>query len=552
MLQRFRGSGRAFAAVARSPNLLRMQLSFGAGWTAEWAFTVALGILAYRNGGAAAVGLISFLRMAPPALLAPLASTMADRFARDRVLVWSSLLRAVATALAAVVLLTGGPIAATYALATLAACIFILFRAAHSALLPALCGTPLELTSAIMARGLVDSVSTLVGPLLAGLLLSITTVAVTFLVVAALAACSGLLLVRLPYEPLRRVAHAPLRRLFAETVEGFRAISRHRDAALLIGLALVQTFTRGCLLVFLVVIGFDLLETGQIGVALLTAAVGAGATVGSMAALFLVSGRRLAVIQGFGVALWGLPLVLCGALPDAPLVVGLMAVIGIGNALVDVGLFTLLARLVPENLLGRVFGTLESLIALTVAVGSLITPAVIAVLGLRGALVAVGVVAPLAVAFAWSRLRVIDRSIVIRNEEITVLKQVDMLAPLPMPMIENLATHVSHETVSQGRDVFAQGETGDRFYVIEHGQADVIGDGRLIRTLGPGDCFGEIALLRETPRTATVHARTALQLSVLDRADFLIAVGGYSASARGAQGLLDDRLTTFTPQQPAR
>ena len=550
VLQRFRGSGQALAVVAHNPNLARMQLSFGTAWTAEWAFTVALGVLAFRNGGAPAVGLVSFLRMGPPALLAPLASTLADRFARDQVLVWSSLLRAAATALAALVLIAGGPIAATYALATLAACVFILFRAAHSALLPALSSTPVELTSATMTRGLVDSISTLVGPLLAGLLLSVTTVAATFAIIAALAASSGVLLMRLSFESPPAPVPPPLRRMVGEAVDGFRAISRHRDAALLIGLALVQTFTRGCLLVFLVVLAFDLLRTGQVGVALLTAAVGAGATLGSAGALVMVSGRRLAAIQGIGVALWGLPLVLCGALPYAPLVVALMGVIGVGNALVDVGVFTLLGRLVPEELLGRVFGTLESLIALTVALGSLITPAVIAVAGLRGALVVLGVLAPLAVLVAWRRLRVIDASIVIRDEEIGVLKRVAMLEPLPLPMIETLANHVSHSEVDAGRAVFHQGDAGDRFYVIEDGEADVIGDGHLVRTLRSGDCFGEIALLRDTPRTATVRARTTLRLYTLSRADFMLAVSGYSATASAAQSLLDERLATFVPGPP--
>jgi Cyclic nucleotide-binding domain len=488
--------------------------------------------------------------LAPPALIAPFTSTLADRFRREHVLIWSGYGRAVATAVAAAVLVGHGPIAATYALAVLASCAFIVFRAAHSALLPALCRTPLELISATTSRGLVDSLSTLLGPLLAAVLLSVASPAGAFAAVAALSLSSAVLLTAVAYEPSPRAAPPPLRELVGEVGEGFRALRRYRDAGFLISLALVQTFTRGCLTVFLVVIAFDLLDSGQVGVAVLTAAIGAGATAGSLGALLLVSGRRLAVIQGIGVALWGIPLTLSGALPNAPLIFVLMCAVGVGNALVDVGLFTLPARLVPEMLLGRVYGTLESLIAATVALGSLITPLVIAAAGLRGALIVLGLIAPAVIAVSWRRLRRIDRSVVHRDHEIAVLQQVGMLEPLPMPMIENLAVHLTKGLVAEGADVVRQGDPGDLFYVIEDGEADVIGDGRLIQTLRPGDCFGEIALLRDSPRTATVRARTPLQLYMLSRADFLHAVGGYSASRRGAESLLDERLTTFTPQSP--
>jgi Cyclic nucleotide-binding domain len=281
----------------------------------------------------------------------------------------------------------------------------------------------------------------------------------------------------------------------------------------------------------------------------LTAAVGAGAVIGSVGAVTVVTGRRLAAIQGIGVALWGLPLALSGAFPYGPVVLGLMCVIGIGNALVDIGLFTLLARLVPEELLGRAFGALESLIAFTVAVGSLIAPLTIHLLGLRGALLVLGLVAPVAVALAWPRLRPIDAAVVHRDAEIAILNRVGVLQPLPMPAIENLAVRAGHLLVTAGEDVVHQGDVADRFYVIDDGHADVLGDGHLVRTLGPGDCFGEIALLRDTTRTATVRAQTELRLVTLERIDFLFAVTGYASSAVEAESLSRERLNAFTPAE---
>ena len=545
--RRLAASGRAFSATARNPSLLRAQLAFGAAWSAEAAFTVALGVVAFRDGGAGAVGLVAFARTAPAALVAPVGTAFADRFQRDRVLLCSCLVRAGATGAAATVLAAGGPKVAVYALAVISTAAFRLFRPAHSALLPGLCNTPFELSSANVVRGLLDSLSTLLGPLAAALLLVLTSPAGVFTTSAVLSATAGVLLLRLSYERPPRSRPQPLRRIVHETGEGFQALARYRDAGLLIGLALMQALTQGFLYVFVVVLALDQLDMGASGVGLLTAAVGAGAVASSLAASSFVSGRRLATLEGIGVMLWGLPLTLSGALPREPVVLGLMAVIGIGNALVDIGLHTLPARLVPENVLARVFGAKASLTAMAIAVGSFITPFAIDALGVRGALIVLGLVAPATAALAWRRLRAIDAAIAHRDKEIEVLNDVAMFRPLPMPAIDELALHVDGVRVSEGQEVFHQGDQGDRFYVIEDGEAEVIGDGRVIRALRSGDGFGEIALLHDTVRTATVRARTPLRLYTLDRHHFLSAVTGYESSEREADALVLDRLTAFNP-----
>ena len=545
--KRLAASGRAFSATARNPGLLRAQLAFGGAWTAEAAFTVALGVVAFRDGGAETVGLVAFVRTAPAALLAPVGTAFADRFSRDRVLVWSCLVRAGATGAAATVLHAGGPKVAVYALAVIATAAFRLFRPAHSALLPGLCNTPFELSSANVVRGLLDSLSTLLGPLAAALLLALSSPAAVFATSAGLSLAAAILLLGLSYERPPRGRPQPLRRIAYETVEGFRALKRYPDAGLLIGLAMLQALTQGFLYVFVVVLALEQLGMGASGVGLLTAAVGAGAVASSLGASTFVTGRRLATLEGIGVMLWGLPLTLSGALPHEPVVLGLMCVIGIGNALVDIGLHTLPARLVPEELLARVFGAKASLTAASIAVGSFITPLAIDLLGVRGALVVLGLVAPVAASLAWRRLYAIDAAIAHRDEEIEVLNDVAMFRPLPMPAIDELALHVEHVDVAAGEEVFHQGERGDRFYVIENGEAEVIGDSRVIRTLRSGDGFGEIALLQDTLRTATVRARTPLRLYTLDRRHFLSAVTDYESSEREADALVLDRLTAFNP-----
>lgn len=540
--KRLAESRRAFSATIRNRNLRRAQLAFGATWTAEWAFTVALAVVAFRDGGATAVGVVGFARMAPAALLSPFGAALGDRFRRDRVLVWSCVVRAAATAAAALLIAIGASNLAVYALAALATAGFTVFRPAHSALLPGLCTSPSELMSANVVRGLLDSLSMLLGPLLAALLLSVSSPAAVFATTAALAAASAALLLRLSYEAPPRGAAQPLRRIGHETLEGFRALVRYRDAGLLIGLGLAQTLTRGFLNVFVVVIALELLDRGDPAVGVLTAAVGAGAVVGSLGASMFISGRRLAAVEGIGVALWGVPLTLCGVLPYELTVLALMCVIGAANALVDIGLYTLPARLVAEDLLARVFGAKESLTALSVAVGSLVTPPAIELLGIRGALALLGLVGPALVALAWRRLRAIDASITYRDEDIGVLQQVAMLRVLPVPAIDNLALRLGRAEVEAGHEVFRQGDVGDLFYVIADGQADVIRDGNLIRTMGPGEAFGEIALLRKTTRTTTVRARTPLRLCTLDGRDFASAISGYPSSGREAETLVVQRL----------
>ena len=545
--KRLAASARAFSATARNPGLLRAQLAFAATWTAEAAFTVGIAVVAFRDGGAEAVGIVAFARLAPTALFTPFGTALADRFPRDRVLVWSCLVRAAATATATFLLVAGAPHGAVYGLAVLSTAAFRLFRPAHSALLPRLCNTPFELRSANVVRGLFDSLSTLLGPLAAALLLGLGSPAAVFVTSAALSFASGVLLLGLSYEAPPRGRPQALRRIAHETVEGFQALARYRDAGVLIGLALMQTLTQGFLSVFVVVLALEQLGMGESGVGLLTAALGAGAVMSSLGATMRLTGKRLAALQGVGVMLWGLPLTISGALPYAPVVVGLICVIGIGNSLVDIGLHTLPARLVPEELLARVFGVKASLTALTGAVGAFVTPFAIDLLGIRGALVLLGLLAPAAVALAWSRLHAIDAAIARRDREIGVLNGIAMFRPLPMPAIDLLALNVDHVEVAAGQEVFHQGDQGDRFYVIEDGEAEVIGDGRPIRKLGSGDGFGEIAVLQERSRTATVRARTPLTLRGLDRRHFRSAVSGYESSRRKAEALVLDRIGAFAP-----
>lgn len=540
----------AFSSNWRNPNLRRAQLSFLGAWTAEWAFTVALGIVAYADGGALAVGLVGLLRMAPSALLAPLLSPFADRGRRERVLIVVSGLRGIATAAAAITVAMAGPTLFVYALAALSTVAATLFRPAHSALLPTLCRTGHELTSANVVRGMLDSIATLIGPLLAAVLLAVADVAVVFGFAAAASLWAALLLLRVRYEAAPRAAAPRGPGLLREAAEGIRAVAGHRDLQLILGLAAAQSLTRGALTVFSVVVAIELLGIGESGVGALMAAVGVGAVGGSLAASFLVGSRRLGGWFAVGVALWGLPLALIGVFPEHVVALVLLAGIGVGNALIDVAGFTLVARLAPDAVLARVFGVLESLVAVSIGVGSLLASALVEWLGIPAALIAVGLVCPVLAVLSLRRLRGLDSAVGDLDGAIRPLQRIPMLATLPLPAVEQLARAIEVLEAPAGEAVITEGELGDTFFVIETGEADVVGDGRVVATLGEGEGFGEIALLRRSRRTATVRARTALRLAALDAERFVLAVLGYAPSSAAALARVDDALERYGSGAP--
>lgn len=544
---RLRGVAGALATNLRHRDLRRAQLSFGAAWTSEWALTIGLSIVAFRDGGAAAVGLVALLRLTPGALLSPFLATIADRVRRERVIAAIGIVRGSSIAAMAGLLAAGSPLAAVYALAVVATIAGTPFRAAHSALLPSLCTTPEQLTSANAVRGMLDSLSILTGPLIAALLLEVGSPAAVFAAAAAASLWSGLLVLRLSYEAAPQAPRDGRASIFTDVSEGFRALAVHRDLALLIGLGVSQTFTRGCLNVLTVVMAIELLDMGEAGVGLLSAAVGAGAVIGSFGASLLVHSRRLSAWFGLSIALWGLPLALIGAVPEQGAALALLGLIGVANAILDVSGFSVMARLAPDEVLARVFGIFEALIALTIGLGSILTPVAIDALGIRGALIAIGAIGPSLAALCWLRLRAIDRSMQRRDEELAHLRAVPMLQPLPVPVMDRLARHMTRASVAAGDAVFRQGDAGDRFFVISSGEADVIGDGKHIRTLGSNESFGEIALLQDVPRTTEVRARTDLDLYTLHRDVLVPVVSGYTRSATAAQTTVDRMLAAFRP-----
>jgi len=534
----------AFRAVFRNPDLRRIELALTGSVTGEWAYAIALAVYAFDRGGAAAVGLVGLIRFLPAAVSAPFAAVLGDRFRRGRVMVASDVLRALAMAAAAAAILGGAPAGVIYALAGFVSVVSTAFRPAQAALLPSLARTPEELTASNVASTTIESVGSFAGPALGGLLLAATSAGVVFAATAATFVWSALLVLGVASEPPAG-ARGRGPGIRAEALAGFRTIAVEARLRLVVALYGAQTLVAGALNVLIVVAALDLLDLGKSGPGFLNSAVGVGGLAGAVVALALVGRRRLATDFGLGLFLWGVPIALIGVWPhEAPALV-LLAVLGVGNTLVDVAALTLLQRAAPDEVLARVFGVIESLLVGAVGLGAILAPLLVSLFGIRGALIATGALLPVLTVLSWRRLVRIDSEVTVPVRELGLLRGLPMFAPLSGATLEHLAGSLRGLRVRAGEEIVREGEPGDHFYVIASGEVDVRVGGRPATELGPGDYFGEIALLREVPRTATVVASTDVELFTLDRDEFVAAVTGHPESRDAADAVIGARLGTL-------
>ncbi|HEY2938667.1 MAG TPA: MFS transporter [Gaiellaceae bacterium] len=534
-------SMRTFAAVFRNEDLRRLELAWSGSIIGQWGYEVALAVFAYRAGGATAVGLVGLVRLLPAAAVAPFAALLGDRFPRKRVMVAADLVRACAMGGAAAAVFAGAPAAAVYALAVVTALTGTAFQPAQAALLPALARSPEELTAANATSTTLESVGFFVGPALGGLLLAVTSVGAVFSVTAGLFLWSALVLGRMRAESRGGAVVEP-ESIVREALAGFRAIAGLGRLRLLVGLYGAQTLAAGVLRVLLVVTALRILDVGPSGVGFLNSAVGVGALAGMLVVLAVIGTRRLAGVFQLGLVLWGVPLALLGIWPSVAAALLLFGVLGVGNTLVDVAGLTLVQRTAPEEVRARVFGVLESVLLATIGIGAILAPLLTAAFGPRGALIAAGGgLTALALPF-WRPLAALDAATARPGPELDLLREIPIFAPLPPVTLEQLVSRLSSVRVAAGDDVFRRGDVGDRFYVIGEGEAEVAFDDRQPVTLGRGGYFGEIALLRDMPRTATVTARTDLELYALERDDFLAAVTGHAPSAEAADAVIAAHL----------
>jgi MFS family permease len=534
----------ALGEVFANPSLRRIQLANASSIVGGWAYVVALAVFAYQENGAYAVGLLATVRWLCGGIAAPLAGVVGDRYPRVRVMITSDLVRAgVLGAMAVAVLVDASPFL-VYSLAVAATLAATPFGPAQAALLPQLARSPTELTAANASAAAVDNIGSFAGPALGGLLVAAAGVETVFATAAGLYLCSALLVARLRHREQHEPASddedgGSLRAALA----GFRTLAGVPRLRLVVGLLAAQTVVDGALDVLIVVLALETLEAGASGLGFLNSAAG----VGGIAAVLVIGGvaarRRLASSLGIGIVLWGFPLALIGIWPEQAVALVLLALVGAGGTIVGVAGDTLLQRAAPPDLLARVFGAVDGVLLVALALGSLGAPFLVDTIGVRAALIVTGALLPVLAALTWTRLVAIDAAAAVPERQVELLSSSPIFAPLDPATLEALALRLQPRRVDAYEVVFAQGKAGDEYYLVDSGRLTVAVDGETISELAEGDGFGEIALLRDVPRTATVTALEETSLYALERDDFLAAVSGHAHSRAAAESLVTSRLS---------
>jgi len=510
----------------------------------EFATWIAILVYAFERGGATEMGAVSAILLVPSAVVAPLAAYAGDRFRRDRVLAVDYVVQGLALGATAATLYADAPAGLVYAAATVASISITFTRPAQNSLLPALTATPGDLTAANVVSGVVEGMGKMLGPIIAGILLGTSGSAAVFAAFAVVTLIGALLVARLRVDvaavtPEARIDAADV---FHETLRGFETLRRASEPRLVVLLLSAGVIVVGALDVLFVATAIDLLDIGAGGAGFLSAAFGAGAIVGAASTIMLVGRRRLTPSLAGGAVLFGAPIGLVAVAPSAVSAPVLLAAAGAGRSVGDVSGRTLLQRISPNDVLSRVFGVLEGLMMLALVVGSVGAAVLIEVSGVQTALVVVGAFLPIIILVSSGRLLSIDRSAEAPDAEILrLLRAIPFFAPLPAPSMERVMADVIARDAAAGDVLIREGDPGDLFYVIVEGTVEITRGGEHVSEQGPGAYVGEIALLRDVPRTASVIAKTPLRLLALEREPFLLAVTGHPVSHEAARAVATAR-----------
>jgi MFS family permease len=531
-------------AALTNPGLRRIVAGWSAGIAGDNALLVAILIIAFQQGGPLAVGVYGVVRIAPSIIAGPLLAGPASRQPPTRLLLTVQFIRTIAAMAAVGVILTGGWLPALFVVNAIGATAGALVRPLQAAALPSLARTPGELVAANVALSTGEGLGGFGGPLLAGILVTLsgsTAAAVAGAILFGLATLSMAGLgasaddeAEVAAERRAREAHAERRASggpLGDLTAGLRIV-RHRPgvAALLLGLG-AQVVTRGLMSTLITVAAFDLLGLGEPGVGTLNAAWGLGGLLGALAAVSLANRRELGPAYAVSLVIWGLPLAVIGLLPLPIVAFAAMFVSGAGNATLDISGFTLLQRIVPSVGRMAIFVLLEAIVGLGLGIGSILAPVLIAGLGDRGALAVAGAILPIAAVATWGWVQRVDEEAVVASEELAILRSSPMFERLPMTALERLAESMRSVTFAPDSEVVREGEKGDAYLIVGSGRVEVSQAGHPIAELGPGEAFGEIALLRGVPRTASVRAMVPSTIYTIACSHFQEAIAGPTSAA---------------------
>jgi len=532
----------AFSSLAANTALLRVLAAYLLFILTEYAVWIAMLVFAYNRGGTVVAGLVAVAQLAPAAVVAPVAASLADRRSPVVMLAGGYLAQVAGMAGTAVSIGAGAPLAA-YAAAVFASTAVTTTRPAQSALIPSLAATPDQLTAANVVAGWLEAAGAAAAGLLVGVLISLAGVGSVFAVCAGLGLAAALLVAGLRAPSLAAQAEAEVEASTAGVAEGLRLAVRQPRLRLMLALLTADAVVVGALDLLVVILALTVLGRPPSWAGYLEFAFGAGAVLAATVSALLV-GRRL------GGPILAAALGLSGALavvafgPGLAGTVILLAVAGAGHLLLEVATRTLLQRSVPPRLIGRIFGVLEGFTMAGLAIGALLVPALAHLGGSRLAVLGVAAVLPLAAVAGGRAVFRLDAGTAVPVVEIALLRSLPLFAELPAPAIEGLAAALRPVRLEAGAVLIRQGDPGDAYFAIAAGELDAEQDGHFLGRYGRGDGVGEIALLHAVPRTATVTAHTAATVYQLDRDLFLTAVLGHAPTRRQAEDIAAARLAT--------
>ncbi|HXJ27607.1 MAG TPA: cyclic nucleotide-binding domain-containing protein [Streptosporangiaceae bacterium] len=533
------------------PDVRRIEFGWGASVIGELAGQVTLVVYSFDKGGAplvaAYVASRTLLSMVVTLGIAGLSSGTRTSLLLRRI----TGLRAALLALAALTAALSWDPAAVIALAAASSSLAGTYRPLQVAVLPWLVRTPAELTSANAVAAVLENSGALARPLLAGGLLVFAAPPLPMVLAAGfvgLAALSlrGLVVPERPRSAAQSSAAQSVAQVARAAGHGLAELARVAPPGGVAILGFAQTFVRGALVVLIAVLAVKTLALGQSAVGWLTAAIGAGGLVGGAAATALVHITRLGRTFVAGLLLWGLPLVWLAFTPSAAVAYLALVVVGVGNAIEDVAGFTLIARCAGPHSAGRVLGATEFVFQAGLGIGAVAAPLLLHTLGVRGTLGLLGGGLTVLTGAHVRRFARFDMTMPAPGEEVGLLRRLAMFAALPLAVIELLATDLKPHDFAPGTAAVREGEAGDLFYLIVAGSATVNVGGKPGPSLGAGDCFGEIALLRNIPRVATVVADQPMRTLALEREAFLVAIASNGMSGAAADALVDQRLLENT------
>jgi MFS family permease len=530
--------------------------------TGDWLYSVALIVYVLdKTGSGAWVAATSVIRFAPFVVLSTLGGVIADRYDRKQIMVLTDLGRAATMVAMAAAAAAEAPALVVIALAAISTALATPYFPAVGAATPALVGED-DLTAANTIIAAISNVTLALGPAVGGLVLALSTPITAFTVNAVTFLASAVLTWKIktnlvPRESSDGGEAAPS--FGSRLAEGFRAITSSGEVVLLLVVTLAFAVFYGQEIVLYSLAATERLGLGDAGIGYLFAATGIGGILAAGLTGRISDRSRQGGILAISAILSAVPMMIIAVVTSPVVAYALLLVEGVGFILGDVIGMTMLQRLLPGDLLGRVLGVLDSLMVAGIIVGSVLAPVLVEVAGLEVALVIGGGVLALAGVLVLPKARGIDRRTAERFErlapKVELLERVGMFETASRQVLEALAESAVDERVAAGTTVIRQGDEPEDLYVVAAGRLDVTSSGEQggspvrIAELGPGDCFGEIGLLRRIPRTATVTALENCDLLRISGEDFLRVVNEGAGLSTSFKAGVARRLAATHPMQ---